>query len=232
VTPAHATTPGGDATSGRGTSPGVVLPGSGPAAPSAPLDAGSFDASPLDELLAARAAALGGGRLVCVDGPAGSGKTTLASLLEGRWGATVVHMDDLYAGWEGRDLGVRQLLDGVLAPLSRARPGRYERYDWYAGRFAGTHVVEPCPVLVVEGCGSATREVDRYDALVVWVEAPDDVRLRRGLERDGAGMRDHWLQWMADEKDFYARERTRDRAQAHIDGTRGAVAPRHNEEDA
>ncbi|MBJ7451459.1 MAG: uridine kinase, partial [Blastococcus sp.] len=44
---------------------------------------------------------LGGTRLVCVDGPAGSGKTTFAGRLAAALGddAELVHMDDLYAGW-------------------------------------------------------------------------------------------------------------------------------------
>ena len=47
---------------------------------------------------------LGKGWLVCVDGPAGAGKTTVAEELVAAFdevGATVqlVHMDDVYAGW-------------------------------------------------------------------------------------------------------------------------------------
>lgn len=187
----------------------------------------------LDAALRARPAGLGAGRLVCLDGPAGSGKTTLATLLQERWRASLVHMDDLYEGWYGRDAGVRHLLDDVLAPLARGDEGRYRRYDWDADAPAEEHRVPPGPVLVVEGCGSAPRAVDGYDPLVVWVEVPADLRLRRGLARDGEAMRDHWLQWMAEEQDLYARERTRERAQVHIDGTRGAiVVARRNEEDA
>ncbi len=44
---------------------------------------------------------LGAGRLVCVDGPAGSGKTSLADAVARRTAAQVVHMDDLYGGWDG-----------------------------------------------------------------------------------------------------------------------------------
>ncbi|MGO1280054.1 MAG: AAA family ATPase, partial [Cellulosimicrobium funkei] len=42
-----------------------------------------------------------GTRLVVVDGPAGSGKTTLAAQLEAALPAQVLHMDDLYEGWRG-----------------------------------------------------------------------------------------------------------------------------------
>src|SRR5690606_19498388 len=58
--------------------------------------------------------ALGDVRLVCVDGPAGSGKTTLAGrLAEALDHAPVLHLDDLYEGWSG--------LDGDLAPRLRAQ---------------------------------------------------------------------------------------------------------------
>ena len=40
-----------------------------------------------------------------IDGPSGSGKTTLAAEIEQHWNSAVklqvVHMDDLYPGWDG-----------------------------------------------------------------------------------------------------------------------------------
>ncbi|CAM3771217.1 uridine kinase family protein [Isoptericola cucumis] len=165
-------------------------------------------------------------RLVCVDGPAGSGKTTLATQLATRLACQVVHLDDLYEGWEaGPDGGARRLAGWVLEPLVEGRPGRYRRYDWYAGRYAEWRDVEPWPFLVVEGCGAAARQVDPWAVLRVWVEADDDERLRRTLERDGEDARDHLLRWMADEAGHYARERTRERADVRLDG-RGDVVGR------
>lgn len=162
-------------------------------------------------------------RLVCVDGPAGSGKTTLAAQLGAAVPAEVVHMDDLYDGWDGGPGNAAGRLHAwVLDPLDRGEPGRYRRYDWVAGAFAEWHEVPPAPALVVEGCGSMPRSVDAVVAVRVWVEAPDDVRLARGLARDGDGERDHWLRWMADEAGYYARERSRERADVRIDGF-GAV---------
>lgn len=158
-------------------------------------------------------------RLVCVDGPAGSGKTTLATQLAVRFACQVVHLDDLYQGWEaGPDGGARRLGEWVLTPLAAGRPGRYRRYDWVRGEYAEAHDVQPAPVLVVEGCGAAARQVDAWAALRVWVEADDELRLARGLERDGAEARDHWLRWMADERAHYTAERTRERADVRLDG--------------
>ncbi|ANC30491.1 uridine kinase family protein [Isoptericola dokdonensis] len=158
-------------------------------------------------------------RLVCVDGPAGSGKSTLGTQLAVELASQVVHMDDLYEGWDdGPDGGAANLGAQVLAPLAAGRAGEYRRYDWVAGRWAERHAVEPAPFLVVEGCGAAARQVDPWAALRVWVEADDTERLRRGLERDGEHARDHWLLWMDDEARHYAAEQTRARADVRLDG--------------
>ena len=172
----------------------------------------------------ARPATLGGTRLVCVDGPAGSGKTTLGhALVAGaapHGTARLLHMDDLYEGWSGLGPEVAdRLRTGVLEPLERGQAGRYRRYDWELGRFAEEHVVEPVDLLVVEGVGSAsTRYADRV-TLLVWVEAPEELRLRRGVARDGEELRGRWLTWMVDEQRHFASERTRERADVLVDGS-------------
>lgn len=166
-------------------------------------------------------ARLGAVRLVCVDGPAGSGKTTfagrLAAALPGH--AELVHMDDLYAGWTLTGCRAR-LAAGVLGPLAEGRPGGYHRYAWADGRFAAEVTPVPVPgVLVVEGCGSSPRWLDPFTTLRAWVEAPVALRLARGLERDGVAMAEEWRRWQCLEAELFAAEATRERAQLRVDAT-------------
>ena len=162
---------------------------------------------------------LGPVRLVCVDGPAGSGKTTFADrLAPALGGVQLVHMDDLYEGWSGLDDVWERLYGWVLEPLAAGRPGCYQRYDWAAGAFAEWHEVPLRGALVVEGCGSAQRGVDPYATLRIWVEAPRELRLARGIARDGEPLRAEWLRWAELEAAHFARERTRERADMRVDG--------------
>ena len=149
---------------------------------------------------------------MCIDGPAGSGKTTLAAALHSLCPAsTVVHLDELLDGWGGLR-GVAERLDPLLLPLARGETGRYERYDWVAGRFAEWVPIEPTPLLVVEGVGSGSLRHAARCTTLVWVEVDDDLRLRRGLERDGQAMRPHWEQWMVDERAHHVDQRSLARA--------------------
>ena len=165
-------------------------------------------------------ARLGSTRLVCVDGPAGSGKTTLADSLAARLDdATVVHMDDVYRGWDTDfDEVHTRLRSQVVEPLQKGRPARYQRYDWFAERF-DVWVDVPVPaVLLLEGVGSGAQSLDPWRSLLVWVEVDRPERVRRGLDRDGPQVLHHWLAWMRHEEVEHARQRTRERADVRLRG--------------
>lgn len=165
---------------------------------------------------------LGRGRLICIDGPAGSGKTTLAEEIAELSGAPVLHMDDMFEGWDGLP-GITDQLDTLLRPLAAGRSGSYRRWDWPGNAWAETVLVPPAPLLVLEGVGSGSADVADLITVLAWVEVPYDLRMARGLERGGVGVAEHWRQWAIDEQDLFAREGTRDRADVVLDGRVGSL---------
>ena len=170
-------------------------------------------------LLHERPPTLGDARLLCVDGPGGSGKTTLARAVADRTGAPVVAMDDLYDGWSGLTT-VADQLGTLLRPLADGRPGRYRRYDWHARAFAETVEVGPpaSGLLVVEGVGAGSAAYAHLQTVLVWVEVPRALGLQRGVARDGEHLREQWLAWQAAEADHFTSDRTRERADLVLDG--------------
>lgn len=180
------------------------------------------------DLALTRPAGAGGTRLVCVDGPAGSGKTTLAAGVEDRardHGLTVatVPTDDVLIGWDGLPRLGPTLARDVVEPLAAGRGAGYRRYDWVRAELAEWVPVPPVDLLVLEGVGSGHLGYAGRVSVLVWVEAPPDVRRARGLARDGAELMPAWDRFVLDEDRLHAAERTRDRADLVVDGLTGAV---------
>jgi uridine kinase len=171
-------------------------------------------------------ATLGRGRLLCVDGPAGSGKSTLATAILSAVPASVtqavVHLDDVYPGWSGLAEGVDRVARLLVGPLARDEPGGYRRYDWVAGREAEWHDVSPVDLLVLEGVGAGAVDFAELITTLVWVDAPPQIRLARGMARDrelyGASDEAAWLRWRRDEDILLAAHRTRARADLVVAG--------------
>lgn len=166
--------------------------------------------------LAARIAALparaGLTRIVAIDGPSGAGKTTLARALADPPHVAVVHMDDVYPGWDGLDAAAARILEDVLRPLAAGRPASIRRWDWKRGCDGARDAVPPASTLIVEGAGAAPRAADPYLSLLIWVEAEAGERRRRAIARDGDTYAPHWERWAFQERATFAREDTRTRA--------------------
>ncbi|WP_370289600.1 uridine kinase [Nocardioides sp.] len=159
--------------------------------------------------LARRPATLGGSRLLCIDGPTGAGKSTLAAALAAREPpALVIATDTMLEGWAGLP-GLAESVDRLLRPLAEGRPGRYRRWDWLADAWAEDVEVEPPALLVLEGVGSFARRYRDLVTALVWVDADPAVRRRRWIERDGEASLVHRDAWVRDEDALYRREGTR-----------------------
>jgi uridine kinase len=159
-----------------------------------------MDARPVLELIAAarEGAAI---TLVGIGGHGGAGKTTLAGLIPR---AQIVSTDEF---WDGEGFDLARLAREVVAPLSEARPATFSSYDWAAQALRGSRTIEPEGVVVIEGVCALHRMLRDAYAVRVWVEAPPEVRLARGLARDGEGARSTWVDvWMPSEERYVERD--------------------------
>lgn len=173
-----------------------------------------------EEAIAAALRAVGDARprcgattVVAVDGPSGAGKTDFAAALAARSRrAHILHMDDLYPGWDGLDQAVADLYDQILAPIARGEPAAYRRWDWERDRYAHWNTLPTTPLLLVEGVGSGAGRGAELESVLIWLEADRDVRFQRGVERDGETFLPHWQRWAVQEDALFLADATRDRA--------------------
>ena len=152
--------------------------------------------------------------VIAIDGRAGSGKSTLAHLLQnllfkqGESAPRVIHLDDIYEGWQGLAPGLDYLQRNVLAPLAASKTAHWQEYDWTLGKRVNWREFEGATPLIIEGCGALNRNTETFAQLRVYIEADEALRRQRWQERDGNRFDEHWAGWAAQELDFIAREKS------------------------
>jgi uridine kinase len=160
-------------------------------------------------------------RVIAIDGPAGSGKTTLAAgLARELKNCPVVHMDDLYNGWT-QDLMVelgQRINQQVLQPISQGLTSNYQQFDWYKNSFTSQIEVPVHEFLILEGVGSASIVIADLITYLIWIEAKPDVVDERIVRRDGEAIRPHLLAWHAKEAHYFAEQETKRRADMLLSG--------------
>jgi uridine kinase len=126
--------------------------------------------------------------ILAIDGHGAAGKSTIADAVAAATEAALVHTDDFFQVPPPRPgrpgladyYDWRRLRAQALEPL-RARLGAaFCRFDWErGGGLDGTVTVEPNDLIVVEGVYSAAPELGDLVDRSVFVDTPEQERLRR-----------------------------------------------------
>jgi uridine kinase len=159
-------------------------------------------------------------KLIAIDGWGGAGKSRLAAELETRLpSATVVHTDDFAGprlpGWDWQ-----RFAREVLGPIQSDRPARFQRYDWNRDQLGEWHDVQTGGTVIVEGVSASRRELGPAWDFVIWVECSRELRLSRGIERDGEALRWKWETiWMPEEDAYVRAQDPISRADVIVDGS-------------
>ena len=163
------------------------------------------------------------GRIIAIDGPAGSGKTTLATRLSKDWSAgdvVTIHMDDLYEGWESAltERLTRTLLHSIATPMSLGKKLSYRKYDWLTKSFNDTVEHASPSLLILEGVGAGQKAVRQFLDQLIWIDIAPEIGLQRVLQRDGDYLETEMRVWQMRESEHFLRDNTRDCSTIRIDG--------------
>ena len=164
-------------------------------------------------------------RIIAIDGPAGAGKSTLASRISAHYPEspiTVIHMDDLYAGWDDAltHALTRTLENKIAKPAFEGKSFEFRKYDWISGRFGEFIKKEVPSLLILEGVGSGQRAVRKYLDQLIWIDIEPEIGLNRVLQRDGDYLESEMRIWQMREGEHFKADNTRDCATIRIDGKR------------
>jgi uridine kinase len=150
--------------------------------------------------------------IVLIDGRAGSGKSTFAEALQqqlfrdGESAPRVIHMDNIFEGWDGLALGSDYMVRFILQPLARRETASWQDWSWVRNQRSSWREFSGGTPLIVEGCGSLTERSKEHADIAIWLEASEEVRRERWIQRERHLEKFDF--WAAQELDFYAREKS------------------------
>lgn len=156
--------------------------------------------------------------VIAIDGPGGAGKSTLANILARQLRAEIVRTDEFASPDNSHDWWP-ELIEKVLEPIRQNEIARYRPSSWTGDGIEGDFLeVKPGEFLILEGVSSSRQAFRPFLGFSIWIETPRELRLRRGLERDGERAKDQWEKWMAEEDAYFAREDLREAADLVVPG--------------
>jgi len=156
--------------------------------------------------------------IIAIDGPAGAGKTTLASTiflaLSPHISTTVIHMDELYPGWEGA-IGdeLTKSLTWITSCHKAKKPLLYSSFNWVANEFADPKSHPSTQLLILEGVASAQIAIDESLATSIWLDLDPLIGYQRVIDRDGEKISREMTQWLVMQEQHFAADRTKERCE-------------------
>jgi uridine kinase len=150
--------------------------------------------------------------IILIDGRAGSGKSTFAEKLQqqlfqdGESAPRVIHMDNIFEGWDGLALGSDYMVRFILQPLARQETASWQDWSWVKNQRSSWREFSGGTPLIVEGCGSLTERSKEHADISIWLEASEETRRERWIQRERHLEKFDF--WAAQELDFYAREKS------------------------
>jgi uridine kinase len=158
--------------------------------------------------------------LIAIDGRAGAGKTTLAASFFEELSAdktvAVIHMDDLYDGWENAlSERLTQTLESIVKSHQSKVAFEIDIFNWQSMSFDSKRVIHPVDILILEGVGAGQKVVRDAGATLYWLDIDAEVGIQRVLNRDGNQIASQMKQWQIAQEIHFLRDKTRENAE-HI----------------
>jgi len=167
---------------------------------------------------------------VAVDGHGGSGKSAFAKWLGHNLHAEIIKTDD-FASWDDPSDWWPKVIEKVFKPISEGEKYlNYDRSKWWENHHPESVIKKPVTdLMILEGVGSSRKEFREYIRLHIFVDTPEDVCIKRGVEKDlitgktREELLEIWKKWIDHENEYIQRDHPKEYADIVFNGTKPFV---------
>ncbi|MDE5893218.1 MAG: hypothetical protein K2H45_09875 [Acetatifactor sp.] len=150
---------------------------------------------------------------IAIDGPCGSGKSSLAALLAELFPSRVLHMDDYYLplqrrspGWEETPCGnmdLERFLQEALLPAARGEAIACQPYSCQQGQLQESRMLPSAPLTIVEGSYSHHPLFAQHYDLKLFLRCSHEEQLARLQRRESTRLDAYLQRWIPLEEAYY-----------------------------
>lgn len=151
--------------------------------------------------------------VIAIDGPCGSGKSSLAALLSDLFPSRVLHMDDYYLpleqrapGWEHTPCGnmdLERFRRQALLPAADRMPIDCQPYSCQKGQFLPSETLPTAPLTIVEGSYSHHPLLAPHYDLKIFLRCDPQAQLSRLGRRESTRLDAYLQRWIPLEQAYY-----------------------------
>ncbi len=152
--------------------------------------------------------------IIAIDGRAAAGKSTLAKLLQERYQAAVIHMDDFYLPLElrtperyqqaGGNVHYERFNKEVAESLRRGGSFCYQRFNCAKMALDTWVEVSDVPLIVIEGAYCLHPKLDIDYTMKIFMDVEPTVQIERIRQRNGEECLEQFLtRWIPYEERYF-----------------------------
>jgi len=144
--------------------------------------------------------------LLAIDGGSCSGKTTMADMLQKKFGGQIIHMDDFYLRPDqrtaerydepGGNVDRERFLTEVITPLCAGKDFSYRPFDCKAMTLKSPVAVQAQGLIIIEGSYSLHPLLLKHYDLRVFLKIDKALQGARVNIREGSNARMFMLRWI------------------------------------
>lgn len=152
------------------------------------------------------------GIILCIDGMASGGKSTLAKYLSEKFGGRVIHMDDFFLPVElrtkdryetpGGNVHYERFIEQVLPNLNNDIV--YQKFNCHLMDYDGNVVLPKTNLTIIEGSYSAHPTFGNYFDCLVYMDIDKNLQISRITNRDGIDQLNNFInKWLKYEQLYF-----------------------------
>ncbi|MBE5877797.1 MAG: uridine kinase [Lachnospiraceae bacterium] len=153
--------------------------------------------------------------IIAIEGRAAAGKSTLAKLLQERYQAAVIHMDDFYLPMElrtkeryqepGGNVHYERFNEEVAESLRQGGAFRYQRFDCSKMALDTWMEVADASLIVIEGAYCLHPKLDIDYTMKIFMDVAPNIQRERIRMRNGEERLEQFLtRWIPYEERYFA----------------------------